>query len=78
MSKLRVVMIPVLLSGVLGWVGYAALQVPKPVRAEVPATEMAAGRSYGEDLFQAYVSWIAAAHVHAALHGEASQLPSQF
>lgn len=45
MSKLRVVMIPVLLSGVLGWVGYAALQVPKPVRAEVPATEMAADRS---------------------------------
>ncbi|CAN7734325.1 hypothetical protein LJR290_006874 [Variovorax sp. LjRoot290] len=77
MSKLRAVIIPVFLSGVLGWVGYAALHVP-PVRAEVPATETAAGRSDGEDLFQAYITWVAAAHVHAALHGEDAQLPSQF
>lgn len=88
MSNLRAVIISALLSGVLVWVGHAALSsapsvesaqhVPKPVHAEDPATQRAAGRLDGEDLFQAYVAWVAAAHVHAALHGEDAQLPSQF
>lgn len=80
--------IPGLLIGLFVLVGYAALPVtaslesvqhaPKPAVAEGPAVDTAAGRLDGENLFQAYITWLGAAHAHASLHGEDAHLPSQF
>ena len=77
-----------LVSGVLVLIGFAAPTLAasgeplqharKSAVAKDLAIDTTADRSDEKDQFRAYITWLAAAHAHAALHGEDVQLPRQF
>lgn len=77
--------VPGLLTGAFVLVGLAAPLAGESLepaqRAPIPAVgpmDETAVRLEGGGLFRAYVTWLAEAHGHAALHGEDAPLPSQF
>lgn len=77
-----------LLLGAFALVGYIRLpaadgpesvqRAPQAAVAGVPATDAARFQLAGESQFLSYTAWLAAAHAHAAVHGQNAPLPSQF